>query len=80
MPSSEPAGPALPLRDPHRGATETIAELGARRLDLYRAPANSDQERVEPVLTAGFYTMVPRVLDALRVPIENGPPERGSGS
>lgn len=183
MPSSEPAGPALPLRDPHRGAAETIAELGARQLNLYRALANapdmldtwlqfawslrddcttprvlrelmilrtasvmradyewhqhremarqagasaaqidaiaawqtsdcysdrervalmltdavlaghvndgvqyelarhfSDQERVELVLTAGFYTMVPRVLDALRVPIEDGPPEQGSGS
>lgn len=30
----------------------------------------SDQERVELVATAGFYAMVPRVLDALRVPIE----------
>jgi alkylhydroperoxidase family enzyme len=29
-----------------------------------------DQERVELVLTAGFYAMVPRVLDALRVPVE----------
>lgn len=34
----------------------------------------SDQERVELVATAGFYAMVPRVLDALRVPIEEGPP------
>jgi alkylhydroperoxidase family enzyme len=30
----------------------------------------SDAERVELVLTAGFYAMVPRVLDALRVPVE----------
>lgn len=30
----------------------------------------SEQERVELVLTAGFYAMVPRVLDALRVPVE----------
>jgi hypothetical protein len=26
------------------------------------------------VVTAGFYAMVPRVLDALRVPIEEDPP------
>lgn len=32
-----------------------------------------DQERVELVVTAGFYAMVPRVLDALRVPIEEDP-------
>ncbi len=30
----------------------------------------SPSERVELILTAGFYVMVPRVLDALRVPIE----------
>lgn len=30
----------------------------------------TDAERVELVLTAGFYAMVPRVLDACRVPIE----------
>ncbi len=30
----------------------------------------SASERVELVLTAGFYAMVPRVLDALRVPVE----------
>jgi alkylhydroperoxidase family enzyme len=30
----------------------------------------SERERVELVLTAGFYAMVPRVLDALRVPVE----------
>lgn len=35
----------------------------------------SDQERVELVATAGFYAMVPRVLDALRVPIEEDPPQ-----
>lgn len=29
-----------------------------------------DQERVKLVLTASFYAMVPRVLDALRVPVE----------
>jgi 4-carboxymuconolactone decarboxylase len=34
----------------------------------------SDQERVELVVTAGFYAMVPRVLDALRVPIEETRP------
>ena len=34
----------------------------------------SDQERVELVVTAGFYAMVPRVLDALRVPIEEETP------
>ena len=28
------------------------------------------QEKVELVLTAGFYAMVPRVLDACRVPVE----------
>lgn len=33
----------------------------------------SNQERVELVATAGFYSMVPRVLDALRVPIEGRP-------
>lgn len=31
----------------------------------------SDSERVELVLTAGFYAMVPRVLDACRVPVED---------
>lgn len=36
----------------------------------------SDSERVELVLTAGFYAMVPRVLDACRVPVEGA--ERGS--
>jgi 4-carboxymuconolactone decarboxylase len=30
----------------------------------------SDSERVELILTAGFYAMVPRVLDACRVPVE----------
>ncbi len=30
-----------------------------------------DRERTELVLTAGFYAMVPRVLDALRVPVES---------
>ena len=30
----------------------------------------TDAERVELILTAGFYTMVPRVLDACRVPVE----------
>ena len=30
----------------------------------------SAQEKVELVLTAGFYAMVPRVLDACRVPVE----------
>ena len=33
-------------------------------------------ERVELALTAGLYCMVPRVLDALRVPLEND----GTGS
>lgn len=32
----------------------------------------SAQEKVELVLTAGFYAMVPRVLDACRVPLEGG--------
>jgi 4-carboxymuconolactone decarboxylase len=32
-----------------------------------------EQQRVELVLTAGFYAMVPRVLDALRVPVEDVP-------
>jgi 4-carboxymuconolactone decarboxylase len=31
----------------------------------------SDSERVELILTAGFYAMVPRVLDACRVPVED---------
>jgi alkylhydroperoxidase family enzyme len=30
----------------------------------------TESERVELVLTAGFYAMVPRVLDACRVPVE----------
>jgi alkylhydroperoxidase family enzyme len=30
----------------------------------------SDAEKLELVLTAGFYAMVPRVLDACRVPVE----------
>jgi alkylhydroperoxidase family enzyme len=30
----------------------------------------TDAERVELILTAGFYAMVPRVLDACRVPVE----------
>ena len=30
----------------------------------------TDSDRVELVLTAGFYAMVPRVLDACRVPVE----------
>ena len=33
-----------------------------------------DAERVELVLTAGCYAMVPRVLDALRVPVEGSAP------
>lgn len=36
----------------------------------------SAQERVELVMTAGFYAMVPRVLDALRVPIEGAEDRR----
>ncbi|WP_433035504.1 carboxymuconolactone decarboxylase family protein [Actinomycetospora sp. CA-053990] len=39
----------------------------------------SDQERVELVVTAGFYAMVPRVLDALRVPIEDARPSPPTG-
>jgi 4-carboxymuconolactone decarboxylase len=34
----------------------------------------TERERVELVLTAGFYAMVPRVLDALRVPVETPEP------
>ena len=34
----------------------------------------SDAERVELVLTAGFYAMVPRVLEACRVPVEGDEP------
>lgn len=30
----------------------------------------TDADRVELILTAGFYAMVPRVLDACRVPVE----------
>lgn len=30
----------------------------------------TDSDRVELILTAGFYAMVPRVLDACRVPVE----------
>jgi len=36
----------------------------------------TDAERVELILTAGFYSMVPRVLDACRVPVERGDDER----
>jgi alkylhydroperoxidase family enzyme len=39
----------------------------------------SESERVELVLTAGFYAMVPRVLDACRVPVEGAEPEHRSG-
>ena len=34
----------------------------------------TSQEKVELVLTAGFYAMVPRVLDACRVPVEDAEP------
>jgi 4-carboxymuconolactone decarboxylase len=34
----------------------------------------TDSERVELILTAGFYAMVPRVLDACRVPVEADEP------
>ncbi len=34
----------------------------------------SGQEQVELALTAGFYAMVPRVLDACRVPVEGAEP------
>jgi 4-carboxymuconolactone decarboxylase len=34
----------------------------------------SDSERLELILTAGFYAMVPRVLDACRVPVEGDEP------
>lgn len=34
----------------------------------------TEAERVELVLTAGFYAMVPRVLDACRVPVEGAEP------
>ena len=37
-----------------------------------------EQERVELVLTASFYAMVPRVLDALRVPLEEESPPEGT--
>jgi len=37
----------------------------------------SESERVELVLTAGFYAMVPRVLDACRVPVEGAETEHG---
>ena len=45
---------------------------GAVPDDIYRALKKhfSSSEIVELVLTAGFYAMVPRVLNALRVPIE----------
>ncbi len=35
----------------------------------------SAAEKVELVLTAGFYAMVPRVLDACRVPVEGAEPD-----
>jgi alkylhydroperoxidase family enzyme len=37
----------------------------------------TEPERVELVLTAGFYAMVPRVLDACRVPVEGDEAARG---
>lgn len=37
----------------------------------------SASEKVELVLTAGFYAMVPRVLDACRVPVEGAEPDSG---
>ena len=37
----------------------------------------TDAEKVELVLTAGFYAMVPRVLDACRVPVEGAEPSGG---
>jgi 4-carboxymuconolactone decarboxylase len=40
----------------------------------------SVQERVELVVTAGFYAMVPRVLDALRVPIEEDAPQSSTAN
>ena len=36
-----------------------------------------EQARVELTLTAAFYCAVPRLLDALRVPVEENAPERG---
>ena len=45
-----------------------------------RARHFSDQERVELVVTAGFYAMVPRVLDARQVPIEEASQDPGARS
>jgi 4-carboxymuconolactone decarboxylase len=45
-----------------------VAEPVAAELARWFAPA----EVVELTVTAGFYSMVPRVLDALRVPLEPG--------
>jgi hypothetical protein len=33
-------------------------------------------QRVELTVTAAFYAMVPRILDALRVPVEGKEPDR----
>jgi hypothetical protein len=35
------------------------------------ASAPADGQRVELTVTAAFYAMVPRITDALRVPVEN---------
>lgn len=46
---------------------EVIEELG-RHFD--------HAQRVELTVTAAFYAMVPRILDALRVPVESKQPDR----
>jgi 4-carboxymuconolactone decarboxylase len=59
---SERAG--LALMEEMHGGTVTDATLA----DLHREfePA----ERVELIVTAGFYAMVPRVIEALRLPVD----------
>ncbi len=37
-------------------------------------------QRIELTVTAAFYSMVPRILNALGVPIEDGQPEANDGS
>jgi 4-carboxymuconolactone decarboxylase len=44
-----------------------VSDEAAAALARHFAPA----EMVELTLTAAFYAMVPRVLDALRVPVES---------
>jgi alkylhydroperoxidase family enzyme len=50
--------------------TGNVPDAVHDQLDLHF----TTQEQVELALTAGFYAMVPRVLDACRVPVEGAEP------